>query len=56
MPNAKNLPFSFAMNINTQSEDGGVDLPAQQDACFSIAMMGTLVTAPINLISAIAVL
>ena len=40
MPNAKNLPFSFAMNINTQSEDGGVDLPAQQDDCFSIAMMG----------------
>ena len=40
MPNAKNLPFSFAMNINTQSEDGGVDLPAQRDDCFSIAMMG----------------
>ncbi|MFT5597038.1 MAG: type VI secretion system protein ImpC [Urechidicola sp.] len=40
MSNSKNLPFSFSMNINAQSEDGDVDLQTQQDACFSIAMMG----------------
>lgn len=40
MSNAKNLPFSFAMNINTQGQDDGAALTAQQEVCFSIVMMG----------------
>jgi type VI secretion system protein ImpC len=40
MPNSKNLPFGFAMNINTQNESSCEVLQEQRDDCFSIAMMG----------------
>jgi type VI secretion system protein ImpC len=40
MSKNKNLPFSFAMNINAQGQDGDSALQPPQETCFSIAMMG----------------
>lgn len=40
MSNSKNMPFNFAMNVNTQDETTGEVLQEQRNMSFSIAMMG----------------
>ena len=40
MPNSNNMPFNFAMNVNTQDETTWEVLQKQRDGGFSIATMG----------------
>ena len=40
MSNSKNMPFSVPMYINAKGKEGDPALQAQQDECFSIAMIG----------------
>lgn len=40
MSDSKNMPFNFAVNINTQDETTGETMRQQNDDTFSIAILG----------------